>query len=70
VLAEMRERAGPQARILDGTRAVFFAGQPLGVRSPIGTEETLNAATPAKVKAFHDAWYRPRQRGDRGRGRC
>ncbi|KPF83168.1 peptidase M16 [Novosphingobium sp. AAP93] len=59
VLAEMRERSGPQTRILDGTRAVFFAGQPLGVRSPIGTEETLNAATPAKVKAFHDAWYRP-----------
>ena len=59
VLAEMRERSGPQTRILDGTRAVFFAGQPLGSRSPIGTEETLNAATPAKVKAFHDAWYRP-----------
>ncbi|WP_082697716.1 M16 family metallopeptidase [Novosphingobium fuchskuhlense] len=59
VLAEMRERSGPQTRIVDGTRAVFFAGQPLGSRSPIGTEETLNAATPAKVKAFHDAWYRP-----------
>jgi zinc protease len=59
VLAEMRERSGPQTRILDGTRALFFAGQPLGSRSPIGTEETLNAATPAKVKAFHDAWYRP-----------
>ncbi len=59
VLAEMRERSGPQTRILDGTRAVFFAGQPLGSRSPIGTEETLNAADPAKVKAFHDAWYRP-----------
>jgi zinc protease len=59
VLAEMRERSGPQTRILDGTRAVFFAGQPLGSRSPIGTEETLNGATPAKVKAFHDAWYRP-----------
>jgi zinc protease len=59
VLAEMRERSGPQTRILDGTRALFFAGQPLGSRSPIGTEETLNAATPAKVQAFHDAWYRP-----------
>ena len=59
VLAEMRERSGPQTRILDGTRALFCAGQPLGSRSPIGTEETLNAATPAKVKAFHDAWYRP-----------
>ena len=59
VLAEMRERSGPQTRIVDGTRALFFAGQPLGSRSPIGTEETLNAATPESVKAFHDAWYRP-----------
>ena len=59
VLAEMRERSGPQTRIVDGTRALFFAGQPLGSRSPIGTEETLNAATPERVKAFHDAWYRP-----------
>lgn len=59
VLAEMRERTGPQTRIVDGTRALFFAGQPLAARSPIGTEETLNAATPERVKAFHDAWYRP-----------
>ncbi|MFM9937772.1 MAG: M16 family metallopeptidase [Novosphingobium sp.] len=59
VLAEMRERTGPQTRIVDGTRALFFAGQPLASRSPIGTEETLNAATPERVKAFHDAWYRP-----------
>ncbi len=59
VLAEMRERTGPQTRIVDGTRALFFAGQPLASRSPIGTEETLNAATAERVKAFHDAWYRP-----------
>ena len=59
VLAEMRERTGPQTRILDGTRALFFAGQPLASRSPIGTEATLNAATPERIKAFHDAWYRP-----------
>ena len=59
VLAEMRERTGPQSRIVDSTRALFFDGQPLAARSPIGTKETLNAATPEKVKAFHDAWYRP-----------
>jgi zinc protease len=59
VLAEMRERTGPQARVMDGTRALFFAGQPLASRSPIGTVDTLNAATPEAVKAFHDKWYRP-----------
>lgn len=59
VLAEMRERMGPQSRVVDGTRGVFFAGQPLATRSPIGTVDTLNAATSASIKAFHDKWYRP-----------
>ena len=59
VLAEMRERTGPQTRVLDGTREVFFKGQLVASRSPIGTVETLNAATPETVKAFHDKWYRP-----------
>ncbi|WP_225204726.1 M16 family metallopeptidase [Novosphingobium huizhouense] len=59
VLAEMRERTGPQSRVIDGTRGVFFAGQPLATRSPIGTVDTLNAATAESIKAFHDKWYRP-----------
>lgn len=59
VLAEMRERNGPQSRVVDATRGVFFTGQPLANRSPIGTVDTLNAATAESVKAFHDKWYRP-----------
>jgi zinc protease len=59
VLAEMRERTGPQARVVDATRSLFFAGQPLASRSPIGTVDTLNAATADSIKAFHDKWYRP-----------
>ncbi|WP_353228132.1 insulinase family protein [Novosphingobium sp.] len=59
VLAEMRERRGPEARVIEATRAAFFAGQPLASRSPIGTVPTLEAATAASVKAFHDKWYRP-----------
>lgn len=59
VLAEMRERIGPRARVMDETRSLFFAGQPLASRSPIGTVDTLNAATSESVKAFHDKWYRP-----------
>jgi zinc protease len=59
VLAEMRERSGPQTRVMDATRELFFAGQPAATRSPIGTVETLQAATPESVKAFHDKWYRP-----------
>ena len=59
VLAERREAPGPQVRVGDATRELFFAGQPLASRSPIGTEQTILGATPAAVKAFHDRWYRP-----------
>ncbi len=59
VLAEQRERLNPSSRLSDATRSLFFAGQPLADRSPIGTVETLNGATAASVQAFHDRWYRP-----------
>ena len=59
VLAEQREQPGPQVRAGDALRQLFFAGQPLADRSPIGNIKTLEAATGAKVSAFHDRWYRP-----------
>lgn len=59
VLAEMRERGGAQARVSNATRSVLFAGQPLADRTPIGTPQTLKAATDKSVRAFHDRWYRP-----------
>jgi zinc protease len=59
VLAEAREQPGPQMRFSDLNRETFFAGQPLAKRSPIGTPETLAAATEASVRAFHRRWYRP-----------
>ena len=59
VLAERREGDGPQMRISDASRRHFFAGQPLADHSPIGTVATLNAATAARMEAFHRRWYRP-----------
>lgn len=59
VLAELRERSGAQVRVGDATRQLFFAGQKLAERSPIGKPETLNAATSNAVRAFHQRWYRP-----------
>ncbi len=59
VLAERRERNGPQQRITEATRELFFAGQRLAERSPIGTVETLQGATAESVQAFHRRWYRP-----------
>jgi zinc protease len=59
VMAERREGMSPGTRVGDQSRKFYFAGQPLGDHSPIGTEETLKGATTAALKAFHDRWYRP-----------
>jgi zinc protease len=59
VLAEQREAPGPQVRLSDARNALFFEGQPLAERSPIGSVKTLEAATPESVLAFHQRWYRP-----------
>ncbi len=59
VLAEKRERGGPQQRSGEETRATLFAGQRLATRVPIGTDETLQAATGASVETFYKRWYRP-----------
>ncbi len=59
VLAERRERDGADTRIAMATQEVLYAGQRLATRSPIGTVEALEAATPASVRAFHTRWYRP-----------
>jgi zinc protease len=61
VLAELRERAGPQSKVQNATRQLFFAGQLMANRAPIGTPETLNAATPQMLQLFHQRWYRPEQ---------
>ena len=59
VLAEKRERGGAAERVGDLTRTTFFAGQRLATRNPIGTVETLSAATGETVSEFHRRWYRP-----------
>ncbi|MBN8843509.1 MAG: insulinase family protein [Sphingomonadales bacterium] len=59
VMSELRESDGPQKRIADQTTSHLFAGQLLGDRSPIGTNESLAAAQADTVRAFHDRWYRP-----------
>jgi zinc protease len=59
VLAEARESEGAEERLRSASRQLFFAGQLLATRAPIGTTETLVAATPKSLRAFHDRWYRP-----------
>jgi zinc protease len=59
VVAERREADGPEFRISTAGREHAFAGQLLGERSTIGTEETLRAANATGIRAFHARWYRP-----------
>jgi zinc protease len=59
VLAEMRERGGAAQRVQEANRKVFYAGQPLANRAPIGTVATLDGAHQDAVRAFHARWYRP-----------
>ncbi len=59
VLAEMRERGGAAQRVQDLNRRIFYAGQRLAERSPIGTVATLQNAHQDAVRAFHSRWYRP-----------
>jgi zinc protease len=59
VLAEMRERGGAAKRVQDAMQEVFYEGQPLAERSPIGTVGSLQAATQDSVRAFYKRWYRP-----------
>ncbi|GGB97538.1 peptidase M16 [Novosphingobium endophyticum] len=59
VMAEMRERGGAAKRVQKAMQEVFYAGQPLAEREPIGTVESLTSATPKSVRAFYERWYRP-----------
>jgi zinc protease len=59
VLAELRESSGVQLQYSDQLREHMFQGQRLAKRPTIGTPETLQASTAAKLEAFHKRWYRP-----------
>jgi zinc protease len=59
VSAEAREQDGAQVRISDAASKLFYAGQPLADRSPIGNLDSLAKASSETLRGFHDRWYRP-----------
>lgn len=59
VLAEKGRRPELSVRVNDVGQRLFYAGLLYGQRDPIGTDETLNAATAAGLRAFYTRWYRP-----------
>ncbi|HYN46505.1 MAG TPA: pitrilysin family protein, partial [Allosphingosinicella sp.] len=59
VLAEKRLRPELSQRILEMSQRLVYAGLLYARRDTIGTEETLNGATPEGLRAFYRRWYRP-----------
>jgi zinc protease len=59
VLAEKGRRPELSVRVNELSQRLFYAGLLYGERDTIGTDETLNAATAAGLRAFYKRWYRP-----------
>jgi len=59
VMAEIRTRASALSRASSDITRFELPESRSPQREPGGTEESLRAATPAKLAAFHRRWYRP-----------
>jgi zinc protease len=59
VLAEMRDRNSWSLRNTIGSTKFFYPGARYSERFPIGTTQTLNAATAATMRAFYEREYVP-----------
>ena len=59
VREEWRGRKGAGDRMLQQWLPIAFKGSRYAERLPIGTEASIMAATPAKLRALYDTWYRP-----------
>lgn len=59
VIAEKERRPELSQRMSETSRRLFYAGLALANHETIGTEATLNAATPTALRAFYRRWYRP-----------
>ncbi|MBA3845970.1 MAG: insulinase family protein, partial [Planctomycetes bacterium] len=57
--AEMRDRNTPDFRQRLALYAAMYPGLVLPDRFPIGTQETVGAATVELIRDFYEAWYRP-----------
>jgi zinc protease len=58
VVAEIRARTSPASLV--GREAALFQAPGLSIARDVGgTEASVRTATPAKLQAFYDRWYRP-----------
>ncbi|HUQ20373.1 MAG TPA: insulinase family protein [Gemmatimonadaceae bacterium] len=59
VREEWRGSRGAGERMLQQWLPIAFKGSRYAERLPIGTEQSIMAVTPSKVRAFYKSWYRP-----------
>ncbi|MEO5590206.1 MAG: insulinase family protein [Gemmatimonadaceae bacterium] len=59
VREEWRGRKGAGDRMIQQWLPVAFKGSRYAERLPIGTEASIMAGTPGKLRSFYNTWYRP-----------
>lgn len=59
ILAEMRDRNSPGFRKTQALFRAMYKGLAIADRFPIGTEESIKAASVDPIRAYYDQWYRP-----------
>jgi len=59
ILAEKQTRDSASYRTFKKTMTFEFPDTLISRRLPIGTDKTIRAADPEKLKDFYDTWYRP-----------
>ena len=59
VLAELRARNTPGARLGDALQAARFPGARLNQRDPIGVAEVLQSAPAEALRRYYETYYRP-----------
>src|SRR5688572_15702024 len=59
VREEWRGRKGASDRMLQQWLPIAFKGSRYAERLPIGTEQSIMAANPEKLRAYYRDWYRP-----------
>ncbi|HEU4989149.1 MAG TPA: insulinase family protein, partial [Gemmatimonadaceae bacterium] len=59
VREEWRGRKGADDRMMQQWLPIAFKGSRYAVRLPIGNEHSIMTATPSRLRAFYDTWYRP-----------
>jgi zinc protease len=61
VLEEWRGRKGAGDRMVQKWLPIALKGSRYATRLPIGTQESIQGATPEKLRRFYQDWYRPDQ---------